>query len=92
MYSKDLLTVVLEKFHKNPFTNKKVACRRQAMQRVIIQVFRVLKTFLFSGGTLGLFTGMSLLSIIELFYWVLKLMKKVKEFVADKMVGTIQMN
>ena len=34
MYSKDILTVVLEKFHEIPFTNKKVACRRQAMQRV----------------------------------------------------------
>ena len=26
--------MVLEKFHEIPFTNKKVACRRQAMQRV----------------------------------------------------------
>ena len=37
MYSKDILTVVLEKFHEIPFTNKKVACRRQAMQRVTIK-------------------------------------------------------
>ena len=28
--------MVLEKFHEIPFTNKKVACRRQAMQRVEI--------------------------------------------------------
>ena len=27
MYSKDILTVVLEKFHEIPFTNKKVACQ-----------------------------------------------------------------
>ena len=36
MYSKDMLTGVLEKFHEIPFTDKKVACRRQAMQRVIL--------------------------------------------------------
>ena len=35
MYSKDTLDMVLEKFHEIPFTNKKVACRRQAMQRVL---------------------------------------------------------
>ena len=33
MYSMDILKMVLEKFHGIP--NKKVACRRQAMQRVI---------------------------------------------------------
>ena len=30
--------VVLEKFHEIPNTNKKVACRRQAMQRVFVIV------------------------------------------------------
>ena len=35
MYSKDILKMVLEKFYEIPFTNKKVACRRQAMQRVM---------------------------------------------------------
>ena len=33
MYSKDILKMVLEKFHEISFTNKKAACRRQAMQR-----------------------------------------------------------
>ena len=33
-HSKDILTVVLEQCHQIPFTNKKVACPRQAMQRV----------------------------------------------------------
>ena len=36
MRSKDILTVVLEKFHKIPFTNKKVACQSQAIQRVTV--------------------------------------------------------
>ena len=35
---KDILTVVLEQCHQIPFTNKKVACERQAMQRVCIIV------------------------------------------------------
>ena len=48
MYSKDILTVVLEKFHEIPFTNKKVACRRQAMQRVSLKILRyLLKNFAF---------------------------------------------
>ena len=29
--------MVLEKFHEIPFTNKKVACLRQAMQRVFVK-------------------------------------------------------
>ena len=32
MYSMDILKMVLEKFHAIPFTNKKVACRRPAIQ------------------------------------------------------------
>ena len=36
MYSMDILKMVLEKFHGIPFTNKKVACRRQATQRVYL--------------------------------------------------------
>ena len=35
MYSKDILKMVLEKFYEIPLTNKKVACQRQAMQRVM---------------------------------------------------------
>ena len=41
MYSKDILTVVLEKFHEIPFTNKKVACQRQAMQRVSFKGYKI---------------------------------------------------
>ena len=35
IHSKGMLILVLGKFHEIPFTNKKVACRRQAMQRVV---------------------------------------------------------
>ena len=31
-----------------------------------------LKVILFVGGTLGLFTGMSILSMIEIGFWILK--------------------
>ena len=37
IYSKDILKMVLEKFQEIPSKNKKVACRRQAMQRVCIK-------------------------------------------------------
>ena len=37
-FPKTILTVVLEKFHEIPFTNKKVACRRQAMQWVSLEL------------------------------------------------------
>ena len=45
MYSKDILTVVLEKFHEIPFTNKKVACLPASAYYVVIfnQSFYVVK-------------------------------------------------
>ena len=46
----------------------------------------------FTGGTLGLFTGMSLLSIIELMYWLLKLMKKIKDLIALKITRAKEEN
>ena len=45
-----------------------------------------------TGGTLGLFTGMSLLSIIELMYWLLKLMKKIKDLIALKITRAKEEN
>ena len=45
-----------------------------------------------TGGTLGLFTGMSLLSIIELMYWLLKLMKKIKDLIALKITRANEEN
>ena len=46
--------VVLEKFHEIPFTNKKVACRRQAMQRVTLITLIVFQHYLFSQSWKGL--------------------------------------
>jgi hypothetical protein len=33
--------------------------------------------FIFSGGTLGLFLGMSLMTVIEILIWILKLLYKI---------------
>ena len=32
--------------------------------------------FILSGGTIGLFTGLSLISVIELAYWIYKTIKQ----------------
>ena len=38
----------------------------------------------FTGGTLGLFTGMSILSIVEVFYWLIKILASVRYFKVNK--------
>ena len=45
-----------------------------------------------TGGTLGLFTGMSLLSIIELIYWLLKLIMKLRDFIAVRIARAKEEN
>ena len=45
-----------------------------------------------TGGTLGLFTGMSLLSIIELMYWLLKMLKKLKDLIVLKIARAKEEN
>ena len=39
----------------------------------IVILFRYKVNFFFTGGNLGLFTGLSLLSICELFYWLARI-------------------
>ena len=38
--------------------------------------FQLFQQYLISGGTIGLFTGLSLISVVELAFWIYKTIKQ----------------
>jgi hypothetical protein len=61
----------VEQDRKTSFVDK-LGTVGEAEHSILCNAIVLFKVYLISGGTLGLFSGLSLLSIVELAYWIYK--------------------